>query len=42
MAELWKDIYNKPFFDRFITSIQEVVSDFDNRYRFQKEIWNST
>lgn len=31
MAELFKNIYNKTFFDGFTTSVKEVVSDFDTQ-----------
>lgn len=31
MAELWKNIYNETFFNRFTTSVKEVVSDFDTK-----------
>ncbi|MDO5980313.1 DNA alkylation repair protein [Flavivirga spongiicola] len=39
MAELLKNRYNTKFFDRFITSVQEVVPSF-NKASFLKEIYD--
>ncbi|GAA3605932.1 DNA alkylation repair protein [Flavivirga amylovorans] len=40
MAELLKNIYNTKFFDRFITSVEEVVPNF-NKTSFLKHIYDS-
>ncbi|OUS00963.1 DNA alkylation repair protein [Flavobacteriales bacterium 33_180_T64] len=39
MAELFKNIYNKTFFNRFTSSVKDVVSDFDTE-SFFKEIYD--
>ena len=39
MAELFKNIYNQTFFDRFTNVVKEVVSDFDIN-SFLKEIYD--
>jgi len=40
MAELFKNIYNEKFFDKFIKSVQEVISDF-NRESFLNDIYDN-
>ncbi|GAA3640211.1 DNA alkylation repair protein [Flavivirga jejuensis] len=40
MAELFKNIYNTKFFDRFVTSVNEVIPDF-NKVSFLKEIYDT-
>lgn len=40
MPEPFKNIYNQDFFDRFTSSVKEVVSDFDTT-AFQKEIYDT-
>ena len=40
MAELWKNIYNQAFFDRFTSSVKEIISDF-NTNSFLKEIYDT-
>ncbi|MDO5968637.1 DNA alkylation repair protein [Flavivirga aquimarina] len=40
MAELFKNIYHTEFFDRFITSVNEVVPGF-NKASFLKEIYDT-
>ncbi|WP_142784130.1 DNA alkylation repair protein [Changchengzhania lutea] len=40
MAELFKNIYNEDFFDKFIKSVQEVISDF-NRESFLNSIYDN-
>ncbi|MDD7886323.1 DNA alkylation repair protein [Flavivirga sp. 57AJ16] len=40
MAELLKNIYHTKFFDRFISSVQEVVPDF-NKVSFLKNIYDN-
>lgn len=39
MAELWKNIYNQTFFDKFTSSIKEVVPDFKTK-SFLKELYD--
>ena len=40
MAELFKNIYNKKFFDQFIESVLEVIPDF-NKTTFLKQIYDT-